>query len=73
MSKMKTLMENMVEREGEIQTILNVCKEKRPVFYEMVIETPSIKTVTSLLRGITDDTEIILLVTGYLSYIKNHG
>jgi len=65
MSKMKTLMENMVEREGEILAILEEAKTKRPAFYEMVSETPSMKTVTSLLRGITTDQTLILLVTGY--------
>lgn len=68
MSKMKTLLENIGEREDEIITILNVAKEKRPAFYEMVTETPSVKTVTSLLRGITDDMDIIVLVCGYLNY-----
>jgi len=67
MSKMKRLMEDMVERETEITQVLSVAHTKRPAFYEMVEQTPSMKTVTSLLRGITDDQTLILLVTGYLS------
>ena len=64
---MKRLMEDMDERETEILAVLEQAKTKRPAFYEMVSETPSMKTVTSLLRGITDDKDLILLVTGYLS------
>ncbi len=64
---MKALMENMIEREEEIQQVLSVACTKRPDFYSMVIQTPSMKTVTSLLRGITTDEQLILLVTGYLS------
>jgi hypothetical protein len=67
MGKMKTLRENILERDDEIQQLLTLAYEKRPAFYDMVINTPSIKTVTSLLRGITDDLDLILLVTGYLS------
>jgi len=67
MSKMKRLMEDMAEREEEITQVLALAHSKRPAFYEMVEATPSMKTVTSLLRGITTDQTLILLVTGYLS------
>ena len=67
MSKMTRLMEDMVERENEITQALAEAQVKRPAFYEMVSATPSMKTVTSLLRGITTDNDLILLVTGYLS------
>jgi hypothetical protein len=67
MGKMKTLRENMFEREDEIETLLNVAKEKRPAFYDMVSATPSYKTCKSLLRGITDDDELILMVTQHMS------
>jgi len=67
MSKIKLLMENMAEREEEITQVLTLAKEARPAFYDMVSGTPSMKTVTSLLRGITADNDLILLVTGYLS------
>lgn len=70
MSKMKQLRENMIEREGEIQQLLTLALEARPAFYKMVVETPSMKTVRSLLRGITDDDDLILLVAGYLSTQK---
>jgi len=67
MSKMKALLENIGEREEEIIQILVLAKETRPAFYDMVCETPSLITVTSLVRGITTDQTLILLVTGYLS------
>jgi len=67
MSKMKALLENIGEREEEIIQILVLAKETRPAFYGMVCETPSLITVTSLVRGITTDQTLILLVTGYLS------
>jgi len=53
MSKMKALLENIGEREEEIVQILVLAKEARPAFYNMVCETPSLITVTSLVRGIT--------------------
>jgi len=68
MSKMKALMEQMGEREDEIVALLNAAKEKRPAFYDMVKVTPSYKTCKSLLRGFTDDDEMILMVSGYISY-----
>lgn len=70
MSKMKRLMEQMSEREEELDSVLEQAETKRPEFFAMVIETPSMRTVTSLLRGITDDKDLILLVTGYLRAIK---
>jgi len=67
MSKIKRHLENIVEREADILQILTLAEEARPAFYKMVKETPSMRTVTSLLRGITTDQALILLVTGYLS------
>ena len=60
-------MEDMAERECEIFAVLEQAKKSRPTFYDMVCETPSMITVKSLLRGITDNNDLILLVTGYLS------
>ena len=67
MSKIKRMLENISEREDEIIQILVLAKEARPAFYDMVKETPSMRTVTHLVRDITDDKTLILLVTGYLS------
>ena len=70
MAKMKRLMERICEHDVELDEILELAETKRPDFYAMVCETPSIRTVRSLLRGITDDKTMIELVSGYLSFIK---
>lgn len=70
MAKMKRLMERICDRNDELDIILKQAETKRPEFYAMVRETPSMITVKSLLRGITDDLSIIELVAGYLNFIK---
>lgn len=70
MAKMKRLLEQICDRNVELDVILEQAETKRPEFYAMVCITPSMRTVKSLLRGITDDESMIRLVTGYLNFIK---
>ena len=70
MAKMKRLLEKICDRNVELDEILEIAETKRPEFYAMVRETPSMITVKNLLRGITDDLSIIQLVSGYLNFIK---
>ena len=70
MAKMKRLLEKICDRNVELDEILEIAETKRPDFYALVCETPSMRTVKSLLRGITDDESMIELVSGYLSFIK---
>ena len=70
MAKMKRLLEQICDHNVELDEILEQAEIKRPGFYKMVCETPSTRTVRNLLRGITDDETMILLVSNYLSFIK---
>jgi len=66
MSNIKRLMEDLMEREEEIQQVLKQANKERPAFYELVIKMPNKSTVGCLLRGITTDESLIRLVAGYL-------
>ncbi len=70
MAKMKRLLEQICDRNVELDEVLKQAETKRPEFYAMVCITPSRCTVKSLLRGITDDETLIQLVSGYLNFIK---
>ena len=67
MGKMKTLREEALDYEPEIEILLEMANEKRPSFYELAIELPSINNCAHLLRGITEDSKKILLVHAYLT------
>lgn len=71
MSKIKRFIEQMHERTEELKAILERAKAKRPELFAATIEAPTPTSVKSLLRGITDDETLILLVTIYLGTNKN--
>ena len=67
MGKMKALLEESGERSADIETLLNMAKEQRPAYYDMVVEFPTPALVKKLLRGIMDDDNTTMLVYAYLS------
>ena len=67
MGKMKALLEESGEHSADIETLLNIAKEKRPAYYDMVAEFPTPVLCKKLLRGIMDDEKTVMLVYAYLS------
>jgi hypothetical protein len=64
---MKALLEESGERSADIETLLNMAREKRPTYYDMVVEFPTPKLVKNLLRDIMDDEKTTMLVYAYLT------
>ena len=67
MGKMKALLMEAGEAASDIETLLNIAKEKRPTYYDMVCEFPTPALCKNLLRGILDDEKTVMLVYAYLS------
>lgn len=67
MGKMKALIEEVGEHASDIETLLNLAKEKRPAYYDMVAEFPTPALCKKLLRDIMDDEKTVMLVYAYLS------
>ncbi len=70
MSSIKRLYEEMLEREDEVVSLLELSKEKRPLLYDMVEKEPKLVNCNKLFKDLTEDEYLKILASFHLS--MNH-